>query len=69
MSYEISIKKSALKELHSLSSIALESVCATIDSLATNPRPIGCKKLKGENAIIWRIRVGNYRIFISLKMM
>jgi mRNA interferase RelE/StbE len=28
------------------------------------PRPPGCKKLRGENA--WRIRVGDYRIIYEI---
>jgi mRNA interferase RelE/StbE len=31
-----------------------------LDTLASNPRPHGCKKLKGGNQE-WRIRVGDYR--------
>ena len=34
-------------------------------SLESNPRPLGCKKLKGREA--YRIRVGNYRIIYEIE--
>lgn len=37
-----------------------------IDSLARNPRPEGCKKLKGP-ADLYRIRVGNFRIVYRIE--
>jgi mRNA interferase RelE/StbE len=33
--------------------------------LAANPRPAGCKKLKGYKNR-WRIRVGNYRVVYAI---
>ena len=33
--------------------------------LAENPRPSGCKKLKGYKGL-WRFRVGDYRVFYSV---
>lgn len=37
---------------------------ASIAALANNPRPAGCKKLKGRQA--YRIREGNYRIIYEI---
>ena len=31
-------------------------------SLGENPRPPGCKKLRSQTPMAWRVRVGNYRI-------
>lgn len=39
----------------------------TIDELAVNPRPVGCKKLKGEKEYLWRVRVGDYRIIYKIE--
>lgn len=36
-----------------------------IENLAGNPRPPGCKKLKGGDKE-WRIRVGKYRIVYEI---
>ncbi len=32
--------------------------------MENQPRPTGCKKLRGENA--WRIRVSNYRVIYEI---
>ena len=58
--YRIEIKKSALKELSQVSQPYNKKIVEAIDELATNPRPVGYKKLKGSEA--YRIRVGDYRV-------
>lgn len=35
-------------------------------ALAANPRPPGCVKLSGEDAL-WRIRVGDYRVVYQIR--
>ena len=35
-----------------------------IEALANEPRPIGCKKLRGAKDL-WRVRIGDYRIVYS----
>ena len=62
MRYEIRIRKQALKEIEKLPIKKSIEVSKAIDSLAENPRPAGSKKLKGQKEIIWRIRVGDFRI-------
>ena len=58
MRYTITILKRALKELESLPAIASKRIIKAIDLLASDTRPAGCKKLKGEKETTWRIRVG-----------
>jgi len=58
--YLIEIKKSALKELSQIPQPYNKKIVEAIDELATNPRPVGYKKLKGSEAC--RIRVADYRI-------
>jgi mRNA interferase RelE/StbE len=41
-------------------------VFAKIEALAREPRPRGCQKLRGNNAL-WRIRVGDYRVLYEIK--
>ena len=63
--YQIIVTRSAQKELNSLSpeiSIRIES---KINSLVNNPRPSGCRKLKGR-LNRWRIRVGDCRVIYSI---
>lgn len=64
--YHIIIDKQALKELEHLPKKDNLKITQSIDKLAVNPRPAGCKKLKGEHEYMWRIRVGNYRVLYSI---
>jgi mRNA interferase RelE/StbE len=65
--YSIAITKHAFKEIASLPTKAKVQISKTIDSLKENPRPVGCKKLKGETDYLWRIRVGSYRIIYLIE--
>jgi len=40
-------------------------VLSKIESLAQEPRPRGCKKLRGPSRL-WRVRVGEYRIIYEI---
>jgi mRNA interferase RelE/StbE len=59
--YAVNIKPSARKELESLSDRLLARLIVKIDGLAAEPRPSGCKKLRGYKDL-WRIRLGEYRV-------
>ena len=59
--YAVDIKPSARRELESLSDRLIERLVPKIEGLATNPRPSGCRKLRGYKDL-WRIRVGDYRV-------
>ena len=63
--YTISIKKSAEKELKKLSAEMYLRVKKGILNLAENPRPNGCKKLKGKES--YRIREVNFRIIYEIE--
>jgi mRNA interferase RelE/StbE len=59
--YFVELKPSARKELERLPSNIIERIFSRLESLASEPRPAGCKKLKGGKQE-WRIRVGDYRV-------
>jgi mRNA interferase RelE/StbE len=59
--YEVTLAASAKRELFGLSTEAIERVLPKIRELANDPRPPGCKKLRGSKSL-WRIRVGDYRV-------
>jgi mRNA interferase RelE/StbE len=61
LKYSIEIKQSAQKELDALDDSLFTRMDAKILSLAENPRPTGCKKLKGYKDQ-WRLRSGHYRV-------
>ena len=60
-SYAVEIKPSAGKELEALPNHLLSRIVRKIQTLSDNPRPAGCKKLKGYKDT-WRIRVGDWRV-------
>lgn len=59
--YVIDIKPSARKELEDLSDQLIARLVQKIEGLAANPRPPGCRKLRGYTDL-WRVRVGDYRV-------
>ena len=59
--YLLVIKHSAQKELDSLDDSVFARIDRKILALADDPRPPGCKKLRGYKDQ-WRIRVGDWRI-------
>ena len=66
MPYLIEFKKSAAKEIEKLPASVQGDITQEIAKLASIPRPVGCKKLKGSDNL-WRIRVGDYRVIYTLK--
>jgi len=59
--YTITFAQSTRKELERLSTSVVNRIFPKIEALAQNPRPPGCRKLRGfEN--LWRIRIGDYRV-------
>jgi mRNA interferase RelE/StbE len=59
--YSVEAKPPARKELDALPDNVLFRVVRKLESLADNPRPAGCKKLKGYKDQ-WRVRVGDWRV-------
>ena len=59
--YSLEIKPSARRELENLSDSLIARLVPKIDGLAANPRPSGCRKLRGSKDL-WRIRAGDYRV-------
>jgi mRNA interferase RelE/StbE len=63
--YRVLLERSAERDLGRLSSEVHDRVIVAIQSLATNPRPPGCRKLAGSKSD-WRIRVGDYRVIYEI---
>jgi mRNA interferase RelE/StbE len=63
--YSITFARPARKELESLDGVIVRQIFPRIESLTSNPRPRGCRKLRGEKNI-WRIRVGDYRVIYAV---
>ena len=63
--YAVTFSRSARKELEKFPAQLVERIFPKIESLALQPRPAGCKKLKGAQNH-WRIRIGDYRVVYSV---
>lgn len=64
MPYRVNFSKQALKELEKINEPFYSPIKQSIAQLAQNPRPHGCKKLKGRDG--YRIRVGDYRVIYNI---
>jgi mRNA interferase RelE/StbE len=58
--YHVVLTSSAEKELKRLSSQVITRIISRLEKLASDPRPAGCKKLRGGDRE-WRVRIGDYR--------
>lgn len=64
--YRIEYERSARNELARLPLAAQRRVFDAIESLATDPRPPGCRKIAGTGSG-YRIRVGRYRVIYGIR--
>jgi mRNA interferase RelE/StbE len=64
--YKVAFKKSAEKDLGSVSPMYYDAIVNNIRNLAYNPRPFGSIKLKGYRNT-YRIRIGVYRVVYSIE--
>jgi mRNA interferase RelE/StbE len=63
--YRVRTSTDADKQLAKLDGSVRDRIAQRIDALSENPRPPGCKKLKGDDNL-WRVRAGDYRIVFSI---
>lgn len=66
MKYQIKFRTSAIREIKSLPLSLRKRVCDAIDTLETDPRQMGYKKLKGF-VNLFRIRVNEIRIIYTIE--
>jgi mRNA interferase RelE/StbE len=64
--YKIEISSSAEKALKKIPRKDLIKVIETIQKLGIDPKPLGCRKLSGEEDV-YRVRQGNYRIIYEVE--
>ena len=65
MSYVVSVRRSAQRELEAIASPFQQKIEERMLSLGDNARPAGCKMLKGSEKS-WRIRIGDYRLVYEI---
>ena len=64
-SYRVEISKSAAKDLRGIDRKWIPRIVATIESLESDARPSGCKKLVGSDHT-YRVRIGDYRVVYDI---
>ena len=64
-SYRVTLAASAERELKGLPDEWIGRLAERLGGLALNPRPPGCKKLRGGDKE-WRIRVGDHRVVYTI---
>jgi mRNA interferase RelE/StbE len=62
--YSVRVERKAQKKLSNIPEPYYSSLKTAILDLAHNPRPSGCKKLRGRDG--YRIRVADYRIIYEI---
>ncbi|MEO8456170.1 MAG: type II toxin-antitoxin system RelE/ParE family toxin [Chloroflexota bacterium] len=68
MAYRIEVPKRATRALERLAAASHRDylrIDDAIRALAANPRPNGCKKLRGRGPL-FRIKVGDYRVIYAV---
>lgn len=63
--HRVVLARSAGRELEKLPANLVGRIFPKIEALSAQPRPPGCKKLKGGRGL-WRIRIGDYRVIYSV---
>lgn len=63
--YSVVLTKTAQKQLDKLPDQVADTLLDAIEKLAGDPRPEGCKKLKGRSG--YRVRKGDYRIIYDIQ--
>ncbi len=63
--YKVYFRESVEKDLRAIPKEDVRNILHRVESLAVEPRPLGCEKLTGQER--YRIRQGQYRIVYSVQ--
>ena len=64
--YRIEVSATAERQIRKLPRADQVRVIRVIRTLATDPRPPGCRKLSGHNDV-FRVRISRYRVLYSIE--
>ncbi|MHA7815881.1 MAG: type II toxin-antitoxin system RelE family toxin [Pseudohaliea sp.] len=64
MGYALSFKKSVARDLRAIPRRDVQRILKRIEALRTDPRPVNCEKLSGQER--YRVRQGVYRIVYEI---
>lgn len=66
--YKVQFHRDCLKDLKQVPIQLRSNIQKRINELSIDPRPNGCKKLRGSDSIpLYRIRCGDYRIIYTIQ--
>jgi len=63
--HTVTFARPARKDLERLDASVVKRVLAKVESLAQEPRPPGCRKIRTQEGL-WRLRVGDYRVIYTV---
>lgn len=63
--YALQFTRAARRELEALDTAMVQRLFSSIERLAREPRPRGCRKVRGADNL-WRIRIGDYRVLYTI---
>jgi len=66
VTYRLEVSRQVSKTISALDKSMRRRVLAAIENLADDPRPPGVKKLQGNHANTWRIRIGDWRVIYEI---
>ena len=66
MVYQVKVNNSAEKSIKKFHKAVQSRIYNLLVSLGENPRPRGCKKLKGKRNL-YRVKCGDYRVIYTIE--
>ena len=66
MSFSIKFTHAASRQFENLPHRVQKIIAEAINSLADNPHPNQCRKIKGIKNL-WRLKIGNYRVIYTIR--
>ena len=66
MAYQVKVNNSAEKSIKKFHKAVQSRIYNLLVSLGDNPRPRGCKKLKGIRNL-YRVKCGDYRVIYTIE--
>jgi mRNA interferase RelE/StbE len=66
MAYRVEVSPAAARQLKKMDRQLVAAIAEKIETLAVDPRPQGCDKLRGYEGL-YRVRVGDHRIIYGVE--
>ena len=67
MTYSLKVSPRAERSLAKIPKSDRSRIGQLIEGLKKDPRPVGCKKLKGATTAVFRVRKGDWRVLYTIE--